>query len=802
MAATDSPYPVGGTVTDPRLLQIRRVEVGAALDAVAPTNSLENRHAAILGEARSGRSSVLVEVARRAAEERERLVVWLRGDAEVFRPDTLARHLLTAIAESLADHVSSPPPPWYLAWRDRAYLRDRGASTERDLLSSALVFAGDPDAEIDRAILERDLAALWKVARDIGLAGIVICIDDASVMTEDVALVEELLRTVDAVGGYSLLLAGLPIIGKHFIQAASPCVARFRPVRLRPFRGPYQVYVALSAPLNEATEKWLPRGDTDFLVDVLQLTGGNPYEVMLVGHHLWLTCQRGEQDGYRLTPRVLDRVIPHLALLASGGDALLTGAHAIDNLADDHVRQAVELVALSGLTLREIAIARILKINDDHTRRLDRAILTADIDEEAERALNQLTELERAGVIQLHDDQERFNVLGGRAAAVLLKYKARARIGADVSSLPFGLPFVLAVGIGLARDASLGTLQTQALEGAESIGRDYVMSLDGAGRLSPRPAVRNLSDSGGIERLVHAEIDLTPWSQRCYERVAELLIEDEPAVALVYVGLTHDRGQLEYVELWELPAGVSEDDVRQAWSDVAEEWQPVLAAADVKWAGSEFAALRGEGARQALVVLEHTAAKSAVHLLFDRWIEDRDGQALSRAQQIAVEAVATMRESGLSDRELGGELSAMLSRVGFLKSFDDALLHEARAALEDALRTGAADGWVTKWNLSNVAARLGDRDGAHVYLEEVSHDIKDRPVRAFILFFVPGRSAADCLVSVSNGAEPVLELQRVVLAMPDDPGGLVSVIDDCRATGDAGAIQAADWVAESLAPTS
>lgn len=166
--------------------------------------------------------------------------------------------------------------------------------------------------------------------------------------------------------------------------------------------------------MTDESTRWLRREDTGFLVDVLQLTGGNPYEVMLVGHHLWLTCQQGEQDGCSLTPRVLDRVMPHLGLLASGGDALLTGAHAIDHLTDDHVRQAVELVALSGLTVREIAIARILKINDDHTGRLDRAILTADIDEEAARVLNQLEELERAGVIQLHDDQEPFNVLGGR----------------------------------------------------------------------------------------------------------------------------------------------------------------------------------------------------------------------------------------------------------------------------------------------------------------------------------------------------------------------------------------------------
>jgi hypothetical protein len=248
VGGTDSPYPLGGTVIDPRLLQIRRAEIGAALDAVAPINGTENRHAAILGEARSGRSSVLVEVARRAAEERNRLVVWLRGDDNVFCSDTLARHLLTAVAEALADHTCSPAPPRYQAWRDRVYLCDRGPSTERDLLSSALVLAADPDAEIDRAILERDLAALREFAREAGRDAIVICIDDDSVLTEDVALVEELLRMVDAVGGYSLLMAGLPIIGDHLSR-----------LRRRVWRGSGPCGYVRSAAHTTSTSRSAPR---------------------------------------------------------------------------------------------------------------------------------------------------------------------------------------------------------------------------------------------------------------------------------------------------------------------------------------------------------------------------------------------------------------------------------------------------------------------------------------------------------------------------------------------------------------
>jgi hypothetical protein len=645
------------------MLQNRRSEIERALHAVAPDEDVANRHALVMGEQRSGRSTVLLEVGRRAAAERGRLVVWLRGAEDVaWERQRLNRQLLTAIVEALAQAASAGAAPWYLAWRDRVYLRDRMPSTERDVLLSSLILAADPDGEIEHTILERDLTTLLGLAREAGHRGIVVCVDDASPLTEDIALVEELVSVVDAVGCYGVLMAGFPVIAKHFMEAASPCLARFAPVALRPFRGPHQIVTSLSAPLSEAEREWVQAKDSAFLRDVLRLTGGNPYEVMLVGHHLWLTCQRGEQDRYVLTPRVLDRVIPHVALLASGGDALLDGAAAIDRLPEQHVRQALELVAMWRLNVRQVAIARILKIESRDADTVDRAILTADIAEETERVLGQLEELQEAGVIQIHADRERFSVVGGRPAAVLLKYKARARIGAEISSQPFELDFLGTVGRALARDVTLRTLKV--LEGGTSLGFSTINSEEGTGRHSPRPAIRTLSTCGDIGRLVQAEVDLISWGERDYKRLAELLTEDDPTVALVCTAVMHARQQLEYTELWELPAGVGQEDVAEAFSAVTEEWEPVVAAADFGWGGSELAVLRGETARQAVIVLQRYAATSAVHSLFARWYEQRDEGALARAQQISDEAAHTLRATGLSDRELAGELSGMLSRAG------------------------------------------------------------------------------------------------------------------------------------------
>jgi hypothetical protein len=421
-----------------------------------------------------------------------------------------------------------------------------------------------------------------------------------------------------------------------------------------------------------------------------------------------------------------------------------------------------------------------------------------DLSHETERVLTEVEELQAAGVVQLHADRERFGVVGGQRASVLLKYKARARIGAEVSSQPFDLDFLLTVGRALARDATRRA--REALDGTTSLGFSALMSEEGAGRLSPRPAIRNLSASGDVGRLVAAEVDIVPASVREFERVAELLTEKDPAVGLVYTSVTHGRQQLEYTELWEVPRDLAQEDIARAWSGVTEDWEPLAAAADLDWRGSEFAVLHGELAQQALIVLQRYAATAAVHTLFDRWYEGRDEGALGRAQQIGDAAVATMRATGMSEWELGGELSAMLSRVGFLKSFDEDLLDEARTALEAALRTGSADAWVTEWNLANVAARQGNASDALTHLEAVRQAVTDWRGNAFMLVFVPGRAPANCLVRVTEaGIASLVELQRAVVEV--SRGGdadLQEIIAGCRAGGDDGSALAAEWVEASL----
>jgi hypothetical protein len=776
-------------IRDPRLLGIRGREISFALDALAPEEG-EDAHVALMGEAHSGRSSVLAEVSRRLGAERGRLVV------ELARPDALdperrafLRHLMIALVETLAAAIGESAP-WYAAWRERVYLRSTASIGAGDLLSSALFLAAEPDGEIDQAVLERDLAVLLDIAREAGFKGIVVTVDDASPLTEDVDLIEELVDCFDLLGGYSLLIAGLPTTARHFTEASSSCLQRFRPVWLARLRG-HRILTALRAPLSTDDRVLLKDEYDDLLRDLTQLTGGNVYELMVVAHHLWMSCKLGEQEQFVLTPRVLDRIIPHIALLTAEGDALRDGAEAIDLLPEERVREAVVLASYSRLSVREIAIIRLLGLEREEID-LERPVETEDIAAESERVRAVLGELEEAGVVSVDPGGERFGVVGDRATTVLLKYKARARLGDSMPGAGFDFGFLPSVGQCLAGVA--GARWLGALSGGRRLGVSVATAKGGIGRHSPRPGIRALAGEEGIGRLIEAELDFVPWSEAEKERIAALLSEDDPVIALVCTSVMYGGDQLEHMEAWELSEEADQSALDNAGAQATDEsWVSIVESADLGWSGSEGVLLRGAAAREALIALFQIGATVAVHENFRKWVGGGDPGHLDRARRVAAEAVATLRKTGHSDVMLGGELAGMLSRLGFLESFDDGLLGEACASLEEAVRIGAGDGWVTRWNYVNVLARSGEADAALAQLDLLEEEYEGDGDEGYVFFFLPGRPTSDSFVKVEGpGIGALLNLQRAIL---DAKGGvaLQVAIEACLASGDEGAATVAGW---------
>jgi hypothetical protein len=756
----------------------------------APMDDGEHRHVAVLGDPHSGRTSVLAEVSRRAVEERDRLVVKLRGgDGIALSRSDLVRHLLTSVAETLSEKVG-PQAHWYRAWRDRVYLRNTDPAGPDDLLSSALVLAADPTADVDQAILTRDLEVLASVARDSGFAGILICVDDASVLTEDVCLVEELVEVFDAVGFFSLILSGSPAVADHFSEAASRCLERLKPVYLEPFWGPPQILSALRDPLPPNCE-YVKDADFDFILDLLNLTAGNPYELMVVADNLWLSCARGEQDAYALTPRLLDRIVPHLALRTGESDALHDGAQAIDSLSDEKVHLALELASLSRLSVREVAVTRLLK--DSSGRRVadgrSPEDVTDHLDEEEDRVRSDLEDLEANGVVTLLPDQEGFEIVGGRPAAVLLKYKARGRVGGTRDRF-FGQSFLHLVGQPLVQN--LVSKARRAIPDADSLGFTITTSDRGIGSRSTRPALRSLTESGDVTRLVRSEAQVLPWSEEKQNEVTELVASDDARVALVCASVNYGSGELEFMELWTVPKDVSHAKLSEVLSGSIEEIRPLIEATGLSWRGVDSAVVSGAHARRAVAVLRRFISLDAVLNLFGAWREGKDESGLDRAIRTTEEAIEVLRIGEDADEARRSELSASLSRLGFLRSLDEDLLEKAQVAFEEAQRVGDADGWVTDWNLANVLARRGDVDGALIRLDKVASDPDRWSNWATLQFFLPGRPPSESIVDVRKaGIAPLVRLQRAVLCKDDD--GRLAAIETARKIDDDGVQAVADW---------
>lgn len=263
----------------------------------------------------------------------------------------------------------------------------------------------------------------------------------------------------------------------------------------------------------------------------------------------------------------------------------------------------------------------------------------------------------------------------------------------------------------------------------------------------------------------------------------------------MYTAISEGGEQLEYTELWELPAGTTQLDVATRLASAVEEWQPLAATAGLGWDGCESVVLTGDEARAALVVLERYAATNAVHTLFNRWLDTHEPMDLARAQNLSWEAIELLRSTGLTDGQLAGELSGLLSRAGFLASLTDEMLADAAEALEEALN-GEADGWVTRWNLMNVRARLGDLGASLRLIDEVEAMAEGWQGSAFNLFWVPDRPAGDSLLRLTErGLDLLIALQRAVLESGRcDTPEVRGAVAECLECEESSAIEAAGWV--------
>ncbi len=794
MTHPGNPYTLA-PVENPRLLRTRRAEITVALDTVSPTGGNPG-HAIVCGERRSGRTSILKEVARRAQLERECLVVNLRLFDDNLTTTGLMKTFLTAAIEQLAA-LHDAKPDWYRTWCDRVLLRDQAATGVSDLFVSGLAFAADPYATLDPAVFDRDLRMLRRLAQESGHSRTLLVIDNADALFEDAALVERLLDAIEGDAGWSVLASSRFSGVANLAEAVSPVLRRCRLVPVAPFWSPGTIRACLTGPLEpgEADRLMSKENEIGLLFDLLQLSMGNPFDISLVAGHLWDACEMGEQEFYELTPRVIERVLPSLTMHTGVREGLHDGAEASRRLAPDRLESALYLVALSELTVRQIAVARALKLPTNEGEMVGRLLQNCDLTKEHERVIDELERLEGEGVIELAEDRERFTVRGGRFAALTLKYQTRSLVGSTVTDLPFGMPYLATVGEPVAREWL--SAARKRIETATSLAWHSIHNPTGTATGSRLHAALTL------QRLDNVDLAMFPAGEDAYRQMIECLVDvEEPAIALVDLTLSADGDDLAWIELWKVPHPTTAHDVNQALSDVLDEWEPRIEKAGITWRSSQAVVLHGDLARRSLVQLAPAMTGAAVSKVFGGWLDGNEADGLDRSLALADTAVHALREQRIPDRERGWELSEMLSRRGFLRSLYDDRLADAADDLRQASERGPADGWVTDWNLANIAIRVGEGDQAEQYLGKVEQMEQSDPGTAVAAFYVPGRQATDSVLSLSpKMLQVLLPLQRAVadsVLAHGSPESLAAALDACRGHEDDSVVTIAGWVQEAI----
>ncbi len=524
---------------------------------------------------------------------------------------------------------------------------------------------------------------------------------------------------------------------------------------------------------------------------MLRLTSGNPFEIALVGYHLWVACRLGEQEHYELTPKVLDRVLSDLARHSGGSAELRGGAKAVRQLPPERMRDALDLVALSELTARQVAIARALGLPNS-SGELNPKLLTSDLDSEEDKVRTQLEELEERGVVSL-DDDGRFSVQGGHQVAIALKYHARSFAGSDPER-PFGIPFIACVGDPLIDECARRA--ARELEGARRLASGKLLSpTTSASAARLRAALEGVPFAG-------VELHLEERDTESLDAMSEIIGRDaDRTIAVINFTVSADGDELNLIDVWSIPDGVDSHQINEALSAAIDGCQPLIEAAEHTWNGVHQVLYHGQTARNVLIMLMPTSAAVALRERYSAWAAGEREEGPTHAAELSRRIVDTLRMRRSPDR---WELSRALSRHGLMLSLFEERTDEALAALEDAIERGPGDGWVTRWNIAHVLARRGEHSRAADTLDAIANAVGKRANVVMCAFFLPGRPARHSLIDVTAAnAAAIYALQLAVIAQlagAPDRDALDEALADC-AEADPEAMKVAKWALDAFGAT-
>jgi tetratricopeptide (TPR) repeat protein len=404
-----NPYDFRSPVRTMGLLAGREDEVSRIDEFLRGAATGSPSHFALSGPPGMGKSSLLngvVQIARR----RQLLPakVDLR-ETSVESPLAFYAAVFDATLKALLDlGAIDTTHPVIHNWTQHTLLGVTELPTDpNSYLSTGLLvaarMAGKVVEDVPTPVLQQDIDAVLELGAIENLRGLVIAVDSAELLDDNADIAPSLMQLAEATTKVSLVTASEELGSLQEIAPRS-----WAQIELLPYTSLYQILDAIMKPLVDAEElDFAPTFRT--ATDIQELTEGRPYEVNLVSHFVWEAITQGEQGDFELSETVIHNVLKELE---GGGRKASPTVGKIRNLSVDDVKAIAKLAPFEGLTMRQIALGRLM-FDDFDENRLN------DVEHEVREELNHFAALEVVTV-----DHDRFEINGGPEARLYLRYWA------------------------------------------------------------------------------------------------------------------------------------------------------------------------------------------------------------------------------------------------------------------------------------------------------------------------------------------------------------------------------------------
>ncbi|WP_326752734.1 glycosyltransferase [Streptomyces hirsutus] len=304
IAALRNPYDYRNPVRDVAVFAGRAEEVAAIGYELDQAALNQPSVCVVLHGPRAAGKTSLLNAAEWMAGTRRFIAVrveLIKGDG---RPISFFRKVYEELAATFIVEVTQrgDTPPFDMATVRRVMAGAVAVPSEFPLEFPETVALAGPQGQVSESALRSDLSFFVK---QLGHP-LVLLIDEAQIAADDAQVLSVLRFLTLRVDGLVLVLAGTSGLIERITDVHSPILRQFKEIEVKGFVESEDVLNCVMRPLRKLGISGV---DVNSTVSALRhLTDGNPYEIQLYCHEMFVRWQQGEADGMQLTPEVLEGI--------------------------------------------------------------------------------------------------------------------------------------------------------------------------------------------------------------------------------------------------------------------------------------------------------------------------------------------------------------------------------------------------------------------------------------------------------------------------------------------------------------